>query len=74
MRIFPTLFKTGRHAARRARAAADEEMARARAERAELDEQKKREKMRANRIKVRALRSRRGAQYFAEGERRETIG
>lgn len=74
MRIFPTLFKTGRHEARRARQAADEERRIAQQERAAFEDKKKKERSRANQIKIRALRSRRSSSFYQEGEGRATIG
>ena len=72
-RIFPTLFKTGRHAARRAQAEASAEKIVAQQERATLAAKSKKEKDKANRIKIRSLRSRKSSSYFAEGEA-QTIG
>ena len=70
------LFKTGRHARRRARTAANAEAAQSQVEREDYDRKKKSERKRAQQLKIRGLRSKRSASYFssnAEG-RRETVG
>lgn len=74
MRIFPTLFKTGRHAARRAKREAREEIRITQEERAALQEERLKEKKKANQLKIRSLRSRRSSAYFQQGEERATIG
>lgn len=58
---------TGRHARQRAEKAANEAMQSASAETVALQEEIKKEKRAANRLKIRALRSKRGAMYFQEG-------
>lgn len=72
MRIFPTLFKTGRHAARRAAAASEEATKMAAAERQKYEQKTAEEKRKASKIRVRALRGRRSAAFFEQGS--ETIG
>lgn len=75
MRIFPTLFKTGRHAARRAKKLAEAEMQLAKEEREALQAEQKQIKRKANQLKIRSMRSRRSSAYFQQGEEgRATIG
>lgn len=64
---------TGRSEAKRAEAAMAGERQAAIQERASIADERRKELMKANKIKIRALRSKRGAAYFEEGGR-ETIG
>lgn len=73
MRVFPTLFKTGKSQAKRAEKAIAIERETAVKERMGIAEERRLEMIKANRIKIRALRSKRGASYFEEGGA-ETIG
>lgn len=73
MRFFPTLFKSGKSEAKRAEKAIEIEKQAAVQERMAIADERKKELMKANKIKIRALRSKRGSAYFEEGGR-ETIG
>lgn len=59
--IFPG---TGRHAAKRAETAANEFVAAAEQDRAKLEEKTKKERLRAQKLAIKGLRSRRAASYF----------
>lgn len=61
-KLFPG---TGRHAARRAEAAAKEYTATAKAQTAALEEKTKRERRRAQKLALRGIRSKRAASHFS---------
>lgn len=67
------LFRTGRHARKRAAKEMKEEANLMKMQRAEEERKREQEKKRAGKIRMRALRSRRSSSFFEQGGR-ETIG
>lgn len=73
MRLLPKIkISTGRHAAKRARKEAENLAQESKAERESMQAKTEMEKRKAQKIRIRGLRSRRSSSFFAEG--RETIG
>lgn len=73
MRLIPKIkISTGRHAARRARKESENLVNEAKTERESIQAKTELEKRKAQKIRIRGLRSRRSSSFFAEGS--DTIG